>query len=147
MKVRFIIICLLIGITIGLSYYSSHFNPWLTLDECIQNPDQNDGCMVNSFREPMICQLFNDGFILRQSHGPSIRILCDTTNLTVGEYIGLKGIFHKEGYIEATAIQIAENRRYKIWLSTLPVLVIGFLFFKYFHFNLKIFQIELRENA
>jgi len=136
-----IAIILFVLITL-LSFYGAHFHPWIELNQCLENPEEHNGQIVTHFREPTIGNIYSDGFQLLQHHGPSIRVYSDTTGLVTGEYIGLKGIFHKKGYIEAISLHVAKNRRYKIWLSVLPVLLIVGLLIKYYRFDFKKFQIE-----
>ena len=68
-------------------------------------------------------------------------------SLKEGEFVGMRAIFHREGYLEAVALHVAKRRREKIWISVLPVFLVGFLFIRNFRFNLKSFQIELRKHA
>ena len=144
-KITFAVI--LSTLLILLSFYGAYFHPWIELNQCLKNPEQYDGKMVTHFREPMIGTIYSDGFQLLQRRGPSIRVYSDTTGLIKGKYIGLKGIFHKKGYIEAVSFHVAQNRRYKIWLSVLPVLLIAVFFVRYYRFDFKKFQIKVKDYA
>ena len=144
---RWIFICLLVVLIVLLSFYSVNHRPWIHLKDCLENPEKCDGKLVTDYNEPRIQEIYSDGFLLEQRLIPSIRVYSDTTNLITGEYIGLQAIFHKEGYLEATIVRIAKNREEKIWVSVLPVLFVGFLFFRYYRFNIKKCQFELRKHA
>lgn len=142
------IILLVIGITlISLSFYSAHFHPWIELKDCLQNPQKYDGQLVTSYKEPMIGEIYPDGFQLIQKQVTSIRVYSDTTGLSTGEYVGIRAVFHKEGYLVATNLKIARNRRVKIWISVIPVLIICSFLTYYYRLNIKTLQIELRKHA
>jgi hypothetical protein len=130
-----------------LSYYSAFYHPWITLNECLDDPVKYDGYTITSFKEPMIGNIYSDGFQLILKDGNSIRVYCDTTGLISREYIGLIAVFHQEGYLVAKDLMIARNRRHKIWLSIIPVLFVCILLFNFYRFNLKKFLIESRSNA
>jgi len=144
---RVVLIILSLIVLLLLSLYNHNTHPWIDVDTCMKNPDAFDNKIVEKFREPMIEKLYKDGFILKQKQGCSIRVYADTSGLKTGEYVGLKARFHKEGYLEAVIIRMSKYRRYKIWLSVLPVLFIGFLFILNFRFNWKKFYFELKDNA
>jgi hypothetical protein len=139
---------IVLGITLfSLSFYSAHFHPWIGLNDCLQNPQKYDGQLVTSYNEPMIGEIYSDGFQLIQKQVPSIRVYSDTTDLSTGEYVGIRAVFHREGYLVATNLKVARNRRSKIWLSVIPVLIICSFLMYYYRFNMKTFQIELRKHA
>lgn len=147
MRLRLTTIILFTFMCIALSYYSAHHHSGITLYQCLENPDSYDGQIVIGFHEPLVGEIYEDGFMLHQRKGASIRVYADTTGLLSDEYVSIKARYHKEGYLKAITVRIAKNRRLKIWFSTIPVFVLAFLFLKYFRFNLKKFQIELKENA
>ena len=144
---RWIFICLLLVLIVLLSFYSVNHRPWIHIKDCLENPEKYDGTLITNFSEPQIQEIYIDGFLLQQNQIPPLRVYSDTTGLILGEYIGLQAIFHKEGYLEATVVQISKNREEKIWISVLPVFFVGFLFFRYYRFNIKKIQIELRKDA
>jgi len=147
MPKRFALILLLLAFLIALSFYSTNIHPWIHLNQCLENPSKYDGQQVTIYREPRIGEIYPDGFQLLQERGPSIRVYADTAGLRPGEYIGLTATFHKEGYLHVVKLLISKKRRYKIWLSVLPVLLIGGMFVRYYRLRIKPFQIELRKHA
>jgi len=126
---------------------SVYFNPWLSISTCLQNPEKYHNCYITRLQEPRILSIERDGFILGQKQVPSIKVISDTTGLRINEFVGLTSRFHKDGYLIAEKVEIAYDRREKIWLSTLPFFLIVFLFFRYFKFNIKRFCFELRIHA
>lgn len=135
MKYRIlIIVSALTTLTLFCFHFANH-SPWLTLDDCLENPEKYDDKLVTSFREPMIAEIYADGFLLRQKAGQNIKVFSDTTGLVLNKYIGLAATFHKEGYLEAVHLKVSENRRYKIGLSILPTLLVIGLFFRFFRWN------------
>ncbi len=147
MQLRWIFIFLTVAAIIFLSFYSVNHRPWIHITDCLKHPDQYDGKLVTHFDEPQAGEIYADGFLLIQKGIAPIRVYSDTTDLVQNEYLGLQAIFHKEGYLKATSVRIAKNREEKIWISVLPVFFVGFLFIRYFRFNVTKFQIELRKHA
>jgi len=132
---------------IALSVVTVYHHPWISLNDCYENPEKYDGKLVTHFREPVIAEILDDGFILKQYQGPSIKVFAETTNLKTGEFVGLKAIFHKEGYLEAVSCRIAKNRRYKIWLSVIPVVLVAFFLFQSFQVEWKTIRIRVKDHA
>jgi hypothetical protein len=114
---------------------------------CQKNPKIYDGHTVTSFSEPRIGQIYSDGFQLIQKDSPPIRVLADTAGLETGEFVGLKAVFHDEGYLTAVSIHVAHYRRSKIWISVIPAVIVLFFMIRYFRLNIKKYQIELRSDA
>ncbi len=147
MKKRLLYIFLLLLGIFSLSYFTVHHHPWISVADCLEDPEKYDGAVVTSYHEPTIGKIYSDGFDLLQKHHPSIRVYADTTGLIEGEYVGLKAVFQKEGYLKAVELVVARKRREKIWISILPVILIGILLLKYFRLNIKPVQIELKKHA
>ena len=147
MKIRSLYIFLLLLGLFSLSYFSVHHHPWISVADCLEDPEKYDGAVVTSYHEPIIGEINADGFNLLQKHNPSIRVYADTTGLIKGEYVGLKAVFRKEGYLKKVELIVARKRREKIWISILPTILIGFLLLKYFRLNRSPFQIELNKHA
>ncbi len=147
MNKRRIALLILAMMTVGLCVRSALHHPWTSLNQCLEHPDQYDGREVNQFREPVIGTLFADGFELIQKNGPSIRVLCDTTGLMRGEFVGIKATFHKQGYLDRAYIQVAILRREKMTISAFPAVLVVGLFLYRFRWNRKKFQIEPRDRA
>lgn len=146
MTKRSISIVILLLIISLLCIYTGWTHPWLNIKECLQNPKRYDGDLITEYWEAQIGEIYSDGFQLIQRHSPSIRVYCDTSGLKTGEYVGLRAHFNKEGYLTTKKVFVATNRRYKIWLSVIPVLIIFFLFIDHFRFNLKKFQFQMKEK-
>jgi hypothetical protein len=149
MKYRLIIMFLFILLLTALSIYGAKYHPWTNVNQCLTNPEYYHGEVVTHYREPMIGDIYSDGFLLLQRHGPSVRVYADTTGkgLIKGKYIGLVARFHKEGYLEAIRIGVSLRRKTKIWVSILPVLLIGTLFLVCFRWNKLTLSFELRSHA
>ena len=137
MKTRILVIVLSLTLLILLCIHFAHHNPWLSLNQCLENPKLHDGRTVTRFREPRIAEIHTEGFLLKQKSGKSIPVIADTTGLIPGKYIGLVAVFHKEGYLEAVHLKVSQNRRYKIGLSILPALLVLALFFRFFRWDRK----------
>ena len=147
MSKRFILFSILLTALFGLCFWGRYFHPWIDTTQCDRNPATCDGLLVIHFSEPMIGEIYKDGFLLLQKNKQPIRVRSDTTGLIPGEFIGLSAIYHREGYLETVSLEIARNRRYKIWLSVIPLGIVIFALIRCFRINLNPFQIELRTHA
>ena len=147
MTKRLLLIACLLALLAGLSVYTAHVNPWLDVVRCLQDPVAYDGRIVNWYREPLVGEIYANGFQLLQRQTPSIRVYADTSGLVSGEYIGMKAVFHKQGYLEAVSLQPAKNRRKKIGVSVAPALLVALLLVRYYRINPKKFHIERRKHA
>ena len=99
------------------------------------------------FQEPKILKLYTDGFEMGMKNQPPIRVYCDTTRLKENEYVAVIATFHKDGYLIAKRAEIAKNRRFKIWGSVIPVLFIVMIGLRFFRFNWRQFEIEVKDHA
>ena len=142
----FLIIFLSIVIA-GLGYYNVKTNPWISVEQCFENPEFYDGKLVARYSEPLIGEIYPDGFQLQQKKAPSIRVYSDTTGLISGKFVGMRALFHKEGYLEAISLHVAKRRRYKMWISVLPAFLVGILLFRYFRWNKQKKWIEVKDHA
>jgi hypothetical protein len=138
---------ILAAAAVGLCMLSGNRNPWLSLNACLAEPSACDGKWVSHFREPVIGALLPDGFLLMQKRGPSIRVRCDTTGLVEGEYVGIKAVFHKEGYLDHAVFLVAHGRREKIVISAFPALGICIWFLFAFKWNGRKRGLEPRTHA
>ena len=141
------IIGLCLSVLLILWVRSIFFNPWINLDACLEHPQKYHGRQITQFREPRILEITGDGFILGQKQLPPVLVRCDTSGLRVQEYVGLVAFFHKDGYLTADRVQIAEKRRIKIWMSTFPLFFVLILFIRYFRFDLRIFRFVRSKDA
>jgi len=146
MNTRLISIIILLIIISMLCMYTGITHPWLNIKECLEHPEKYDGKLITEYWEPQIGTIYSDGFQLKQLHAPSIRVICDTSGLKTGKYVGMKAYFKKQGYLVAEKAIVADKREYKIWISVIPVLIILVLFIRCYNFNIKKFQFELRNN-
>jgi hypothetical protein len=147
MTTRRIKFTVLAVVTAGLCVRSAFFHPWLSLNTCMARPTENDGKRVTQFHEPKIATIFGDGFLLTQKKGPSIRVFCDTTGLVEGEFVGIKAVFHKEGYLDEAVTQVARLRREKIAVSIVTAVAVCFFFLLRFRWNWRECRLEPKKHA
>jgi hypothetical protein len=135
---RFRIIALtLVGI-VFLIVYGYIFNPTITLVMCLENPARYDAKVIEIGTEATVADLISNGFVLRQ-FGMEIPVYGQVRDLAINDFVSLKAVFHREGYLELLKVHAAKGRRLKIWISVPPLFfVIGFFFYKY-KFNLRQF--------
>lgn len=136
------------AILLGLLMAHSRFcHPWLSLGKCMTNPEKYDQHIVTHFKEPRIGQIENNGFWLIEKHGSTIFVKMDTTGLIKNEYIGITAIYNKGSYLHPLRFTVAKRRRYKIFLSILPVILIFSILPRIFRIRLNPIRIEDRVDA
>lgn len=127
----------------ALIFYGKQFHPNVTLKMCLEQPERYDETVIEVGNEAMVEHVYADSFTIRYlDHTVVVRGI--HPDVKAGEFVLLRARFHKEGWLTPLEIRIAEQRRYKIWVSVLPVLLIGFYFFRKFRFNPKTFFFEER---
>ena len=140
---RILFVILLLFVQAGLIWYGRVYNPAITLQQCLADPERYDSARIEVATEAVITAISDDGFMLRQM-GKEIKVVGHSPDLRAGEFVSLTGIYHKEGWIESDKIHVAKKRRVKIAASLLPVLVVLVLFGKKFTFNLRRFEFTPR---
>jgi hypothetical protein len=130
-----------------LGSYGARHHPWLSYGECLANPGACDGRLVAGFREPMVGAIRSDGFELMQRGFRPVFVKTDTAGLKKGEFISLRAVFHKQGYLTATVAKIASRRREKMGLSLIPAVLGCVLFFRRFRFRPRRMEFEVRSGA
>ena len=123
--------------------YGRYYNPTLTLKQCLEQPDKYDGAYLELANEMTVQAIYPDSFIVHQA-GQLIKVVGHDPNIQVNNFIALKAIFHKGGWLQLEGVRVAEQRRVKIWISVLPVLLVLYLFFRQFRFNISGFYFERR---
>ena len=58
-------------------------------------------------------------------------------SLKSNEFVSLRATFHKEGYLTVKEMHVHRYRRLKIAISILPVMIVGWIFFRKYKFNSK----------
>ena len=109
--------------------YGGLREPGETLDGCLADPAAHDGAMVCSPHESVIGRVMEGGFTLKWD-GREIPVRGISRYLKSGTYVGVRGIFHREGYIEARAIHVGRFRRLKMLASVAGAAVVFALLWK-----------------
>lgn len=137
--------CLLIACIALLCVYAGRHHPGVTLEACLAAPDRYDGVLVYSPHESVIGAVRDGGFTLRWE-GCEIAVRGDAPHLKIGEYVGVKGIFHREGYIEALFIHVGRYRRMKMLASVAGAAIVFFLLWRAFRWNAREGGLEQRQH-
>lgn len=140
---RFLRIAIYLVILAGLMYYGRFYNPTLTLNDCLQQPEKYDGAYLELANELTVRAVYPDSFLIHQA-GHIVKVVGHAPAIGVNDFIALKAVFHKAGWLELVGVRVAEQRRAKIWISVLPVLLVLYLFFRQFRFNVAGFYFERR---
>jgi hypothetical protein len=121
-------------VLVALVWYGKVFNPAVTLQMCLNNPEKYDGTLIEVGDEARIVDISDAWFTIEQM-GKIVRVVGSHKELRPHEYISLQGIFHREGWIGLTKVYVAVMRRYKILISIVPVIIILILFIRSFRFD------------
>ena len=126
-----IVLVLLIAL---LCAYGGLREPWVTIDGCLADPAAHDGATVYSPHESVIGRVMEGGFILSWG-GREIPVRGNARYLKAGTYVGVRGIFHREGYIEARAIHVGRFRRLKMLASMAGAAVVFAMLWRGFRWD------------
>jgi hypothetical protein len=121
----------LVMVTAILCVYAGLYHPGLTLEECLSRPAACDGAVIYTPHESTIGDIAEGGFTLRWGHR-EIQVRGVAPSLQRGTYVQVKGVFHKEGYIDALAIHVGRYRRLKMAASAVGAAIVFFLVWKRF---------------
>ena len=108
----------------------------MTLAECLANPDRFDNVPLSIGGGAKIGIVHKDRFQVATGEN-RIWVKGTAEGLVVNEYINLKAVFHKEGYLELEQAHVLRLRRLKIVLSVIPLLVITGLFLRIYRVRLQ----------
>jgi len=116
----------------------NHNRPATTLNyhECLLDPNKYDGSELIVKNEAIIGEIFEDKFEILQNN-KKIMVRGATESLKSNEFVSLRATFHKEGYLTVKEIHVHRYRRLKIAISILPVMIVGWIFFRKYKFNSK----------
>lgn len=121
----------LVMVIVILCVYAGLYHPGLTLEECLSRPAACDGAVIYTPHESTIGDIAEGGFTLRWGGG-EILVRGAFPYLPRGTYVQVKGVFHKEGYIDALAIHVGRYRRLKMVASVVGAAIALYLVWKYF---------------
>ncbi len=140
---RGLLITVYVMVLVALIFYGEFYHPDVTLKMCLENPQRYDLTLIEVGNEAVVQQVYADSFTISYL---DFNVLVRGTHpkLKRGEFVLLRARFHKEGWLQPLAIRVAEQRRFKIWISVLPVLLILIYFFRTFRFNFHTFLFEER---
>jgi len=142
-EMRKILATTLLSAIVVLCLYSALYHPGLLLDKCLAAPDKYDGALVLTPLESMTGAVRKGAFIVKWD-SKEILVKGNTAGLTPGEYITVKGIFHREGYIEATFIHAGRYRRLKMIVSLAGAAFVLYLLYKNLRWNRACKGLEFR---
>jgi len=133
-------------ILIFLIIYSKVSYPHVTLDMCLKEPDKYDNYSIFIINEITVSKITDNGFLINHE-GSDYTVIGALENVKDNDYLTIRAIFHKEGWLELQQGHVVKNRRLKVYLSAIPVLIIVSLFMLIYRFNFRYFRFEERKNA
>jgi len=117
-----------------LCIYSARRHPGLTIDECLASPEAHDGATVCGPYAATVGALTDGGFILRWEGG-EIPVRGTHPDLLRGRYVSVRGVFRREGFIEAAVIGVGVHRRLKMAVCVAATLVVLFMLWRRFEWD------------
>jgi hypothetical protein len=139
-----VIVCLLL--MLGLLAYGKLFNPAVTLEMCLEDPERFDGKLIGVGMEATVVELLSEGFIIREM-GKTIKVIGTAEDIKPGDYITISAVFHKEGWLDLKASYVATYRRLKMVVSLFPALLIIASFFIKYRFDFVQFEFCERKSC
>ena len=118
----------------GFVFYGKQYNPTVTLQMCLQNPHQYDGILLNVGGEAKVAAVSEGRFTIEQL-GKRIEVVGFHPEIKPDEFVMLEAVFHQEGWLELRRVYVAVFRRYKIYVSLLPLVIVFILFLRSFRFD------------
>jgi hypothetical protein len=131
---RFARVAVLLMALVALIWYGAAHNPTVTLAMCLAEPERYDGRRIEVANETVVQDILDHGFTIRYL-GKTILVKGETAGVKKGEFLSLIAVFHKEGWLELEKFHIAIYRRWKIWVSVLPVILFAFMFVRRYRFD------------
>ena len=80
-------------------------------------------------QDVVVSRIFKDQFELSQN-GKKIMVTGMVQGLSVNDYISIRAVFHKEGYLTIKEAQIMKLRRLKMFMSLCAAGFVGVLFLR-----------------
>jgi hypothetical protein len=139
------IFCLMLAMAL-LICYGKERNPAITLSMCLADPQKYHGTLIQVANETIVQQVFQDSFTVRYL-GKTVTVIGDTDGVRPGEFLSLIAVFNKTGRLLLQKKHVAVYRRWKIWVSVLPALLIVGLFFRRFRWQAKSWQWREADHA
>lgn len=124
--------------------YGATNHPRVTLDLALANPQKYDNMLVDTVVEGRVFSVEQNGIILRSGeHLIPVRGRIESAD--PGDFISLRALFHKQGWLELKEARVAKGRRGKIVLSALTATVVLCLFVRHYRFDFRrLFFLERR---
>jgi len=111
---------------LAIGYAAEKTRPYPTMAEILARPDRYHGKLVPLIGECRVEVMLPDGFVIRQM-GARMRARTSAPDAHPGDDVVVEGTFRAPDSLEVTRLRIAAGRRWKMAISVVPVMVIGFL--------------------
>jgi len=108
----------------------------LTFRECLLSPEKYDNRELIVKNEAKTGEIFKDKFEILQGDD-KITVVGPTEELKRNEFVTMRATFHKEGFLTVKEMHVHRFRRLKMVISILPVILVGWIFFRRYRFNLR----------
>lgn len=133
------LICLILMIIAGLYNDYIYKRDVIELSDCMADPVKYDGEILEINLDAKIMDITEGSFTLNY-RGNIIPVLQSTSGpaeFSIGDYISILGVFHKEGYLEMKKYHIHRFRNLKIVSSLIMALFFPLIFIILFRFDFR----------
>jgi hypothetical protein len=147
-RIAWVAVCL--AVIAGLCLLRVRIYSDTTLLDVYSAPTGFDGVVVDLATEAIIVYVDEDSFVLRELE-QEIRVHGHVDPEDVGRFVHVRGTFHpaqvdQPAWIEPVGVHVHKGRRWKIWVSLLPLTWLAFLFLSSFRLAPGRCALELRER-
>jgi hypothetical protein len=101
---------------------------------CLDDPLKYDETKIGVGTGAKVIELFPDGFKVKEV-GRTILVKGNPEDASLGDFVRMRAVFHKEGYLELKRLQVAKGKYTKIVVSIAPALLVLFLLFRTYKFD------------
>jgi hypothetical protein len=109
-----------------LGFYAYYSRPYPDLAKILAQPERYAGNRVAVFIEARVEEQTPEGFVLIQ-RGQCLQVHAEIKNAPLNEFVAVAGIFQPPNHLYADSVHLAQNRRWKMAVSVIPVLALIFL--------------------
>jgi hypothetical protein len=131
-KIKIVLIAMLLVVMVSAGLYNKFNNKDYLV--YLNDPVGQDSLAINIFGR--VISMDKDTMLIRESmYGKEVIVksISGNWNWEVGMIINLKGIFHKEGYVEYTIGEEIRNTNIKMILSVIGMFFFIFVLYKDWH--------------
>jgi hypothetical protein len=131
---------------VALGICAERTRPYPSLAEILASPEKYDGALIGLTIECKVEEVRAGGFILRQM-GARMFVRTPEEDVRSGQDVAVEGIYHAPGTVVVTRMRVARERRLKMAISVVPVIVVVVLGWRSVGFERRGGWLSLRKSG